>query len=193
MVEGNRAWAAACTVRRRWLAEVLLPRRTAPKQTMAFITAQVLAMPAPLRDALASAPGSVLFYELTKGNFRAAEVEAWPAPRLPLVLLAAVAAAYEDRMGGDPGKATWRAGRYSPCSREEAGAWFRFLGEIGYELSLIEQAAADEVPYPGEQAGGDLTMADTPDSGTDDPDSGHDDFPGEAVEDTADAGAGRHS
>jgi hypothetical protein len=33
-------------------------------------------------------------------------------------------------------------------------------------------------------------MADTPDSGTDDPDSGHDDFPGEAAEDTADAGQG---
>jgi ParB family chromosome partitioning protein len=146
VVEGNRAWTAACTVRRRWLAEVLLPRRTAPKQAMAFITAQALAMPAPLRDALAGAPGSVLFYELTRGNFRAAEVEAWPAARLPLVLLAAVAAAYEDRMGGDPGKATWRAGRYSPCSREEAGAWFRFLGGIGYELSLIEQAVADGVP-----------------------------------------------
>jgi hypothetical protein len=42
----------------------------------------------------------------------------------------------------------------------------------------------------GEQAGDNLTTADTPDSGTDDPDSGHDDSSGEAVGDTADAGQG---
>jgi len=150
VVEGNRAWTAACTVRRRWLTEVLLPRRTAPKEAMPFITAQLLAMPGPLRDALTSAPRSDLFRELTKGSFRPAEAEAWPASRLPLVLLAVVAAAYEDRMGGDPGKATWRTDRYSPCSRDEAGAWFRFLAGIGYELSLIEQAVADGVPFSPE-------------------------------------------
>jgi hypothetical protein len=103
-------------------------------------------------------------------------------------------AAYEDWMSGDPGKATWRAHRYSPCSREEAGGWFRFLGGTGYELSLIEQAVADGVPYLGEQAGDDLTTADPPDGGTDDSDSGHDDSSGEAsgeaVEDMADAGQG---
>jgi hypothetical protein len=101
-----------------------------------------------------------------------------------------VAAAYEDRTGGDPGKATWRADRYSPCSREEAGAWFRFLGRIGYELSLIEQAVADGVAYSGEQGGDDRTTADMPDSGTDDSDSGHDDSSGETIKDAADAGQG---
>jgi ParB family chromosome partitioning protein len=191
VVEGNRAWTAACTVRRRWLTEVLLPRRTAPKETMAFITAQMLAMPAALRDALTSAPRSDLFQELTKGGFRAAEVETWPAARLPLVLLGVVAAAYEDRMGGDPGKATWRTDRYSPCPRDESGAWFRFLAGIGYELSLIEQAVADGVAYTGEQPGDDLTTADTvevSDGGTDSPDSGQDASLGEAIEDAADAG-----
>jgi hypothetical protein len=107
-------------------------------------------MPAPLRDAIASAPRSGLFRELTNGSFRPAEVEAWPVSRLPLVLLAVVAAAYEDRMGGDPGKATWRTDRYSPCPREEAGAWFRFLAGLGYELSVIEQAVADGVPFSPE-------------------------------------------
>ena len=43
VVEGNRAWTAAATVRRRWLTEVLLPRRTAPKDALPFITAQLLA------------------------------------------------------------------------------------------------------------------------------------------------------
>ena len=191
VVEGNRAWTAACTVRRRWLTEVLLPRRTAPKETMPFITAQLLAMPGPLRDAIASAPRSDLFRELTKGSFRPAEIEAWPASRLPLVLLAVVAAAYEDRMGGDQGKATWRTDRYSPCTRDEAGAWFRFLAGIGYELSLIEQAVADGVPYAGEQPGDDLTTADTvdvSDGGTDSPDSGQGDSSSDVVEDAADAG-----
>ncbi len=187
VVEGNRAWTAACTVRRRWLTEVLLPRRTAPKEAMPFITAQLLAMPGPLRDALTSAPRSDLFRELTKGNFRPAEVEAWPASRLPLVLLAVVAAAYEDRMGGESGKATWRTDRYSPCTRDEAGTWFRFLAGIGYELSLIEQGVADGVPYAGEQSGNDITTADTPDDGTDSPDPGRDDFSSETVEDAADA------
>ena len=172
--------------------EVLLPRRTAPKDALPFITAQLLAMPGPLRDALTSAPRSDLFRELTKGSFRPAEVEAWPAARLPLVLLGVVAAAYEDRMGGDPGKATWRTDRYSPCTRDEAGAWFRFLAGIGYELSLIEQAVADGVPYAGDQPGDDLATADTPDGGTDSPDSGQDaslsEAVEEAVEDAADAG-----
>jgi hypothetical protein len=48
------------------------------------------------------------------------------------------------RMGGDLGKATWRTDRYTPCTRDEAAAWFRFLAGIGYELSLIEQDASIE-------------------------------------------------
>jgi hypothetical protein len=65
------------------------------------------------------------------------------------------------------------------------------LAGIGYELSLIEQAVADGVPFTGEQPGDDLTTADTvdvSDGGTDSPDSGQDASLGEATEDAADAG-----
>jgi ParB family chromosome partitioning protein len=51
--------------------------------------------------------------------------------------LAVIVVAYEDQMGGEGGKATWRPDRYSPCHRDEAGAYLRFLASLGYELSLI--------------------------------------------------------
>ena len=48
------------------------------------------------------------------------------------------------------GKNTWRADRYSPCPRQEAGSYLAFLASLGYQLSDIEQAVADGVPYTGE-------------------------------------------
>lgn len=48
------------------------------------------------------------------------------------------------------GRNTWRTGRYSPCPRAEAGRYLAFLASLGYELSAIEQAVADEGPYTGE-------------------------------------------
>jgi ParB family chromosome partitioning protein len=152
VIEGNKAWAAACTVRKRWIADVLLQRRSAPKDAMPFIAAQLLAMPPALRDAIAFAPKSVLFGELTKGTFAVADVAAWPAGRLPLALLAVIATAYEDRMSGDAGRETWRTDRPFPrCSRADAGGYFRFLASIGYELSAIEQSVADGIPYTGDE------------------------------------------
>jgi hypothetical protein len=114
VIEGNRAWTAACTVRKRWLTDTLLARRTAPKQAMPFITAQLLTMPQPLRDALTRIPTSSVFHELTGGTMKAAETAAWATARLPLALLAVITAAYEDRMGGDGGRETWRTDRPYP-------------------------------------------------------------------------------
>jgi ParB family chromosome partitioning protein len=151
IVEGNRAWTTACTVRTRWLADHLLQRRTAPREVMAFATSQIVTMPWALRDALTRAPSSELFRELTGGRPSAQEISSSPAGRLPLLLLAAIATAYESLMSGDSGKPTWRTDRYSACPRAEAGEYLRFLSSIGYELSDIEQAVADGVPYAGIQ------------------------------------------
>ena len=164
VIEGNRAWVSARNVRKRWLADSLLARRTAPKGTMPFIAAQFLAMPQALRDALTRAPGSEMFRELTGGSMRPDTVGAWPSGRLPLALLAVIATAYEDRMDGDAGRATWRTDqRFTQCNREEAGVYLRFLAAAGYELSPVEQAVADQVPYTGDQPGDDLAAAGEPD------------------------------
>ena len=161
VIEGNRAWTAACTVRKRWLADTLLARRTAPKQAMPFITAQLLIMPQPLRDALTRIPTSSLFHELTGGTMKAAETAAWAAGRLPLALLAVITAAYEDRMGGDGGRETWRTDRpYPRCPRDDAGTYFRFLAGVGYELSAIEQAVAEGSPYSGDDSEGEPNTRD---------------------------------
>jgi ParB family chromosome partitioning protein len=161
IIEGNRAWVAARTVRKRWLADNLFSRRTAPKEALPFVTAQLLTMPQALRDAITRAPRSQLFDQLTGGTIRPDAAGAWTTGRLPLALLAVVATAYEDRMDGDAGRATWRTDqRFTQCNREEAGAYLRFLASIGYEMAPVEQAVADGVPYTGDQPGEELNSAD---------------------------------
>jgi hypothetical protein len=132
---------------------------------MPFITAQFLSMPQALRDAVTRAPGSKLFAELTGGNMKADAAGAWAGGRLPLALLAVIATAYEDRMDGDAGRATWRTDqRFTQCDRGEAGVYLRFLESTGYELSVIERAVASGVPYTGDQPEDDLTSADEHDT-----------------------------
>ena len=58
VIEGNKAWAAAAEVRRRWLA-TLFARRTAPRELAQFIAGQLLTMPEPVRSGLARAPGQI--------------------------------------------------------------------------------------------------------------------------------------
>ena len=158
VIDGNKAWTAAANVRKRWLAASLLARRTSPRETMPFITAQLLEMPAPVRDAITHASRSSLFQEITGGTIRHDEnTGTWTAGRLPIAILAVIAASYEERMDGDQGRFTWRTDRrYTQCPRDDAGAYFRFLASVGYELSPIEQAVTDGVPYTGDQPADDL-------------------------------------
>lgn len=152
VIEGNRAWAAAGDVRRQWLTS-LLARNRAPREVALFAARQLLTRPAPVRDKITCAPSLPLFRELA-GPVTAAELDAWPAQRLPLLSLAIIATAFEEAMGSDHGKWTWRTDkeRFSPCRREEAGTYLRFLASMNYELSAIEKAVADGTPYEGESA-----------------------------------------
>jgi ParB family chromosome partitioning protein len=52
------------------------------------------------------------------------------------------------------GKNTWRTDRYSPCPRRAAGTYLAFLASIGYQLSAIEQALTDDVPYTDDKPAG---------------------------------------
>ena len=118
-----------------------------------FVAAQLLTMPEPLRIGLAAAPGSPLFTDVTglHADQAADGCDTCPAVRLPLLMLAPIAAAYEAAMSGtEAARSTWRADRYSPCPRPDAGRYLAFLASIGYHLSVIEQAVADGVPYTGD-------------------------------------------
>ena len=146
----------AAEVRKRWLVS-LFARRTAPREVAPFVARQLLTMPDPLRSGLAAAPGRLLFSEIT-GQPAASWLEACDtvaAGRVPLLLLGPVATAFEQAMIEAEGKNTWRLDRYSPCPRAEAGRYLAFLGTLGYQLSGIERAVADNEPYAGESPLGD--------------------------------------
>jgi ParB family chromosome partitioning protein len=169
VIEGNRAWAAAAEVRKRWLGQ-LLARRAAPKEAARFVATLLLTMPEPLRLGLSGAHGTPLFDQIAGHTDHALResVATCPAARLPLLMLAPIAVAYESEMyGADAGRrSTWRQDRYSPCSRTEAGGYLAFLASLGYQLSPIEQAVVSGEPYTGDPLGD--TLVDEP---AEDPDS----------------------
>lgn len=163
VIEGNKAWEAAGKVRQAWLEE-FLARKTAPKNvagTIArFVTEQLVTMPEPLRRALGGIRHSGMFAAF--GGPTADTVAKSTLPGLWMIALAPIAAAYEREITGDGERRhTWREDKYSPCSREDAGAWLRFVAEIGakhgYEPSPIERAVADGVPYRGDDPADVLT------------------------------------
>jgi len=158
VIQGNKAWKAAGEVRKRWLAGHLFPRRTAPREVAQFVAQQLPTMPDPLRSGLAAAHSRPLFAEITGKTADTWEEASGTvaAGWLPLLMLAPIAATYEQAMTEGEGKNTWRTDRYSPCPRREAGRYFAFLASVGYQLADIERAIADSVPYAGD------TMPDEP-------------------------------
>lgn len=153
VIEGNRAWDAAGQVRRRWLADVLFTRRSAPREVAAFAARQLLSMPEPLRAGLAMAPGRTSFSEITRQDAATwlDACDSTAAARLPLLILAPIAVAYEHAMTDGLGSATWRTDcAYSPCPHDEAGRYLAFLSSLGYQLAPVEQAVADGMPYTGD-------------------------------------------
>ncbi|WP_157407840.1 ParB/RepB/Spo0J family partition protein [Actinomadura atramentaria] len=172
VIEGNAAWSAAGMVRREWLAE-FLKRKTAPRDVAAvisrFVTTQIVTMPEALRRALGSASSTDLFR--TFGDPAPETVAKSTLPGLWMLLLVPIATAYEREITGDGERRnTWRDDKYSPIEREDAGAWLRFIAEIGakhgYELSPIERAVADGAPYRGDNPTD--NTADEPATETDD-------------------------
>ncbi|HEX4815836.1 MAG TPA: hypothetical protein VFV66_24080 [Nonomuraea sp.] len=181
VMEGNRAWMAAATVRQEWLAD-FLARKTAPKLVQRFVTRILNEMPGPVRDKLASASRSTLYAKLGgPADLHAALATATPG-RLAILQLLPIAVAWEYQMSDASGdcKSTWRPDRYSPCSTQDAAAWLRFLvndlgpelGEKAYRPSPIEQALIDGTPYRGSApAGQDNVVSDLYDEHAE-PDSG---------------------
>jgi ParB family chromosome partitioning protein len=149
VIQGNKAWKAAASVRKRWLSTQLFPRRSASREVAQFVARQLLTMPDPLRAGLATAHIRALFAEITtQSSERWTEAcDTAAAGRLPLLMLTPIATAYEQAMTEGEGRNTWRPDRYSPCPRHEAGRYLTFLASLGYQLSGIEQAVADGEPW----------------------------------------------
>jgi ParB family transcriptional regulator, chromosome partitioning protein len=170
VVEGNKAWRAACEVRKRWIAAQLFARRAAPREAARFTAGELLRMPDPLRTGLAAAPAGELFSAVT-GQAAASWLEicgTTTTARLPLLPLGPVVTAYEHALSDAN---TWRIDRYSLCSRRDAARYLMFLASIGYQLATIEHALTDDIPWTGESPpepapGNDL--ADEPVPGSDD-------------------------
>lgn len=158
VIEGNKAWDAAGKVRHRWLAG-FLARKAPPAGSGTlvpqFVAAQILTMPAPLRQALGGIRDTGIYQKLSGPGPDEAATAA--QPRLWMLALAPIAAAYEDQMTGTTlSRSTWRTDRHSSCPRADAGTWLSFLAKAGYPLSPIEQAVASGVPYQGDAPGGGL-------------------------------------
>ncbi len=160
VIEGNKAWQAAAEVRKRWLADVLFARRSAPREVAQFVARQLLTLPEPLRTGLAIAPGRVSFSEVTRQDAgKWVEIcDTTAAARLPLLMLAPIAVTYEYAMTEGEGRNTWRTdNRYSPCPRAQAGEYLSFLASVGHTLAPIEQAVADGIPWTGDTPADTLT------------------------------------
>ncbi|TKJ24343.1 ParB/RepB/Spo0J family partition protein [Blastococcus sp. CCUG 61487] len=147
VVENNRTMAAANTTRRTWVREYLA-RPKAPKEVLRFAV-EALATDRPLLAEWLGGQGgqdvddAAAELGLSRSTWRATAkpgtltsgqhvVDA----RLPLQLLAHVAAAHEGRITRDAWR--WRDDR-----RHAAARWLRFLAGQGYELSDVEQQLVD--------------------------------------------------
>lgn len=123
-------------MRREYLRGVLA-RKTAPKCTLRYAVGEVLAAPGRVGDGKDEILAELVGVE--GGNGRTWRLGAAQAPkatesRLPLVLLAQVAADREQTMDVQ----TWR--RPDPA----AARYLSFLASTGYQLSEIEQQVVSE-------------------------------------------------
>jgi ParB family chromosome partitioning protein len=138
VVANNKAWEVATPVRTQYVRE-LLTRRNVPKGTLRYVSEVIMTDP----GGVAAGSGDRVASLLGKDTIHP---EAWDRSaaitlardasdaRLPLVLLAQVAASVESRFGERQG---WRR----PTSA--LVDYLRFLGACGYGLSEVEQEVAD--------------------------------------------------
>jgi ParB family chromosome partitioning protein len=142
VIENNKAWRAAEPIRRDYIRSLLTAGKV-PKGTLRFVTAEIMADPAEIGRGsdemiaqlagITAEPTDTDLYRWGRTAGSTLEAKASDA-RLPLVLLAQVAAAREQSMDVH----TWR----SPTAQPEA-RWLTFLAQTGYTLSPIEQAVID--------------------------------------------------
>lgn len=135
VIENNKAWRAAEPVRRDFIRD-LLARKTPPKDTLRFVTVEILTRPDRVGNGPDELLAELLGVEAPSTYHRSIGVEHLTDvtdKRLPLALLAQVAADAEQATGVH----TWR----SP--NPVIARWFEFLVSAGYTPSDIEQHVID--------------------------------------------------
>lgn len=138
VVTNNKAWEVATPVRRQYVT-ALLARRSVPKGTLRYVTEVIMTDPGGVAagsgDRVASLLGKDTIHP-EAWNRSAAIALARDATdaRLPLVLLAQVAASVEARFGERQG---WR--HPTPALVD----YLRFLATCGYGLSAVEHEVAN--------------------------------------------------
>ena len=139
VVTNNKAWEVATPVRREYVTE-LSARRSVPKGTLRYVTDIIMADPAGIAagngDRVASLIGEETHPESWDRSAATTLARDASDARLPLVLLAQVAASVEARFGEGQG---WR--HRTPA----LVAYLRFLATCGYGLSEVEHEVADGV------------------------------------------------
>jgi ParB family chromosome partitioning protein len=137
VITNNKAWDVATPVRRDYLIE-LLSRRSVPKGTLRYVTSVIMADPAGLAAGDGDRVASLIGKETHPGAWDRTAAMALASDasdgRLPLVLLAQVAASVEARFGERQG---WR---YPNAALR---AYLGFLAACGYGLSEVEQEVTD--------------------------------------------------
>jgi ParB family transcriptional regulator, chromosome partitioning protein len=144
VIENNKAWRAAEPVRRDHIRSLLTAGKV-PKGSLRFVTAEIMADPAEIGRGsdemiaqlagITAEPTDTDLYRWGRAAGPTLEAKASDA-RLPLVLLAQVAAAREQSMDVH----TWR----SPTAQAEP-RWLTFLAGTGYALSAIEQTVINKM------------------------------------------------
>jgi len=136
VIDNNKAWRAAEPVRREYIRN-LLARKTPPKGALRFVTAEIVGAPDLVGDGkdelladLLSKPTPTQSWGRAVG---AAAVANATETRLPLLLLAQVAADREQTMN----ESTWRS------VHPTAARWLAFLAATGYTLAPVEQKVVD--------------------------------------------------
>jgi ParB family chromosome partitioning protein len=137
VITNNKAWEVAAQVRREYVIE-LLARRSVPKGTLRYVTEVIMADPGGVAsgdgDRVASLVGKESHPGAWDGSTAMALARDANDARLPLVLLAHVAASVEARFGE-------RQGCRHPTPA--LAGYLRFLATCGYGLSEVEQEVAD--------------------------------------------------
>jgi ParB family chromosome partitioning protein len=135
VIEGNRAWRAAREVRRAFLRD-LLARKTAPKGVLRYAVDAIVAFPERVGDGNEGLVAALLGAETTTPDRWQSRRCVGPDAanrasdaRLPLVLLAQVAADAETAMHDH----IWRQTQPSHAAR-----WLTWLAGLGYQLAEIE-------------------------------------------------------
>jgi ParB family chromosome partitioning protein len=132
VIANNKGWEVAAPVRRGCVTE-LLARRTVPKGTLRYVTEPVMADPAGLAAGGGDTVASLVGKETDRGAWDRSVALALASDatdaRLPLVLLAQMAASVEARFGDRQG---WR----HPTSA--LVSYLKFFAACGYGLSEVE-------------------------------------------------------